>query len=595
MNKKNLFTGALLLLMAVSLNAYSAVSGADFSDANYGKSSETAYNTAAEEYKVSAELPATHIPFAEEQQVVDIVVDDLKETMEAQEAGSFNKVFTSFTDAAFFTEEGEQLSVPNMKVLINKNATSTFIEVKIPAGTEIKKDVYYLGKRNSSNVIEDLRVQGYEIYITLSAGNDDPMPFVNIEPNKDEQQVINVDVEPYKTEIGEYFSSVFIDGENYFLVNENTEMDGMSPAPKEDVMQEGISLTYTEAEGLILTAEPNTNVTPGKYFIIWDEGESYTDWRWWGISNAYINLTADITECTAQDIVIESSYTEWSDIVQTGFAASIKEQLGEEQFNSIFSATRQIAYCFVDTETSELYPLLLIYPDTEFVVQVIESGVAIDNRNVYLALFDWNTEKAIEMPIKIYTNLTVKEKVEAIDGELPATTVESGEEEIVVNISTEDLKFSWDFVDTKYFKAVFTDGASYRLNDEGKADMGLSLVYSESEEALKLTVPANAVMEKTTCYLANAEGGDFRDLGYTISIELEIKQKSSVEKVEAENTVLATENGVTVNAESANVEIYNVSGVLVTESLVNGTKDFALTNGLYLVKVGEKTSKVVVR
>lgn len=546
------------------------------------------------EYKVSVELPKTHIPFADERQVVAIQVDDLKETMEAQEAGSFDKVFTNFTNAAFYTEEGEQLSVPNMSVLIKQNANGTFIEMKVPAGTEIKKDVYYFGKMNGSYQMEDLRTQGYEIYITLSAGNDDPMPFVNVSPNKDEDQTIKIDTAPYVEELGEFYGDIFYDQQKYILVNENIEIGQDASISIDELKKSGISAIYTDENGLEMTVKANTVVEPGKYYFIFDYETEYADPRWYGIENAYINLTSNITECTIQDIVIES-YSPYSDIRQEGMADNLKNQLGLDMFNKLFTPTRKISYCFVDAETEELYPLFLIYPETEFVIQVTEEKVQIDNKKVRIALYDWNTEKPVELSVTIYTNLTVKTAIKIIDGELPATSVESGSEAMEVEISTEDLKFAWDFVNKEYWKAVFTDGATYRLNTENKEFTGLEMVYSEEKQVLTMTVPAEAELEKGIYYLATAEGKDLRDLGYTISIELEIKIGTSINDNEADNTVVVpVAGGIRVTTAAGNVTVYNISGQVVAERAIEGTDEIRTEKGLYLVRINNEVVKVVV-
>ncbi len=546
------------------------------------------------DYKVSVELPKTHIPFADEQQVVEIQVDDLKETMEAQEAGSFDKVFTNFTNAAFYTEEGEQLSIPNMSVLIKKNANGTFIQMKVPVGTEIKKDVYYFGKMNGSYQMEDLRKQGYEIYITLSAGNDDPMPFVNVSPNKDEEQTIKVDIAPYVEELGESFGDIFYDQQKYILVNENIEIDASSPISIDELKKSGVSAQYTEENGLELIVKANTVVEPDKYFFIWDYETEYADPRWYGIENVYINLTSNVTECTIQDIIIES-YTPYSDIPQEGMADNLKNQLGLEMFNKLFTPTRQISFCFLDAETDELYPLFLIYPETEFVVQVTEEGVKIDNKKVRISLYDWNTEKPVEMSVTIYTNLTVKTATKIIDGELPATSVESGSEDKEVEISTEDLKFEWDFVNKEYWKAVFTDGASYRLNTEDKQFTGLELVYSEEKQVLTMTVSAEAELEKGIYYLATSDGKDLRDSGYIISIQLEIKIGTSINANKADNTIVVpVAGGIRVTTVAGNVVVYNISGQVVAERTIDGTDEIKTEKGFYLVKISNEIVKVVV-
>lgn len=553
------------------------------------------YKSIKTEYKVSVELPKTHIPFADEQQVVEIQVDDLKETMEAQEEGSFDKVFTNFTNAAFYTEEGEQLSIPNLNILIKKNANGTFIQMKVPVGTEIKKDVYYFGKMNGSYQMEDLRKQGYEIYITLSAGNDDPMPFVNVSPNNSEEQTIKVDTAPYVEELGEFFGDIFYDQQKYILVNENIEIGEDASISIDELKESGISAQYTDENGLELIVKANTVVEPGKYFFIFDYETEYADPRWYGIENAYINLTSNVTECTIQDIVIES-YTPYSDILQEGMADNLKNQLGLELFNKLFTPTRQVSFCFVDAETDELYPLFLIYPATEFVVQVAEENVQIDNKKVRIALYDWNTEKPVEMSVTIYTNLTVKSSAKKIiDGELPATSVESGSEAMEVEISTEDLKFAWDFVNKEYWKAVFTDGATYRLNTENKEFTGLELVYSEEKQVLTITVPAEAELEKGIYYLATADGKDLRDLGYTISIELEIKNGTSINDNEADGTIVVpVAEGIRVTTAAGNIVVYNISGQVVAEKTIEGTDEIRTEKGLYLVRINNEVVKVVV-
>ena len=70
-----------------------------------------------------------------------------------------------------------------------------------------------------------------------------------------------------------------------------------------------------------------------------------------------------------------------------------------------------------------------------------------------------------------------------------------------------------------------------------------------------------------------------------------------VEEAEAETAnVYAVADGIkVVTAEVANVSIYTIAGVLVSEQTVSETTTIAMEKGVYIVKVADKVAKVVVK
>lgn len=72
-----------------------------------------------------------------------------------------------------------------------------------------------------------------------------------------------------------------------------------------------------------------------------------------------------------------------------------------------------------------------------------------------------------------------------------------------------------------------------------------------------------------------------------------VMDKSGVEEVAVENAVVNAANGVvTVNGD-VNVNIYTVDGAMVAAKKVNGVANFNLGKGLYIVKAGNVTKKVM--
>ncbi len=60
--------------------------------------------------------------------------------------------------------------------------------------------------------------------------------------------------------------------------------------------------------------------------------------------------------------------------------------------------------------------------------------------------------------------------------------------------------------------------------------------------------------------------------------------------------VYAVADGIkVVTAEVANVSIYTIAGVLVSEQTVSETTTIAMEKGVYIVKVADKVAKVVVK
>lgn len=77
--------------------------------------------------------------------------------------------------------------------------------------------------------------------------------------------------------------------------------------------------------------------------------------------------------------------------------------------------------------------------------------------------------------------------------------------------------------------------------------------------------------------------------------DLEIDPNGAVEEVAVENAVVNAANGVvTVNGD-VNVNIYTVDGAMVAAKKVNGVANFNLGKGLYIVKAGNVTKKVMLK
>ncbi|MBO5720640.1 MAG: T9SS type A sorting domain-containing protein, partial [Bacteroidales bacterium] len=72
---------------------------------------------------------------------------------------------------------------------------------------------------------------------------------------------------------------------------------------------------------------------------------------------------------------------------------------------------------------------------------------------------------------------------------------------------------------------------------------------------------------------------------------------TGVENAETAVTkVYAVAGGIAVEvAEAANVQVYTIAGTLVSEQTVSEKATIAMTQGVYIVKVADKVSKVIVK
>ena len=74
-----------------------------------------------------------------------------------------------------------------------------------------------------------------------------------------------------------------------------------------------------------------------------------------------------------------------------------------------------------------------------------------------------------------------------------------------------------------------------------------------------------------------------------------VKDGSGVEAVEAKAEVIASESGVTVRGYAGLVKIHNVVGQQSKVVSVNGNQDIVLDKGIYIVVLGDKAFKVIVK
>lgn len=543
-----------------------------------------------DQYAISAELPETFFPLSDKTQNYTISLEAVKTAMEAKEEGLFNKVFPSYTNIYFFNEAGEEFTSAGLSAY----TTGENITVRVPANTVFGKEVFHLGKMNiSTSTREDLRVtENYNFTITLSAG--ETMPVIELEGSSEEQKV-TLDIDAFKDAAGEYFADVFMDGSNFVIVPEDSDPEAAATPV------DGVTLSYTEAEGLVMTIAPDTYVSKAKYYLVTDFGGEYSDWRNYGL-NLYFTLYVQqpvAEEYVAPDIIMES-YVPFSPVLMEDYDEQLKEIMSEDLFNKVFTGT---SYGFKNVETGEyIEGVSMNYNRDEnnvynFSFIVFNERVNIENLKVQFMGYDWNTEQPVELDVKIVLNLTAKNpNVQLIEGQLPDTKITYNEEVQTVEISTAGLKRAWNFQDPSYFSEVFVDGNAYLFmseNDELLED--IEMVYSAEKEALVATVAAGALVPEATFYLFDGTNfADFRDKGFEVTIKLSV-EKNAVSETENDFAVYATPAGIMVKADGAQAAVYSLSGSKVAEAAVSGEREFALSQGIYLVRVGDKVVKAVVK
>lgn len=542
-----------------------------------------------DQYAVSAELPETFFPLSDKTQNYTISLEPVKTAMEAREEGLFDKVFPAYTNIYFFNEAGEEFTSAGLSAY----TTGENMTVRVPANTVFGKEEFHLGKMNiSTSTREDLRVtENYNFTITLSAG--ETMPVVELEGSSEEQRV-NIGTDAFKEAAGEFFADVFMDGSNFVIVPEDSDPEAAT-APVD-----GVTLHYTEAEGLVLTVAPDTYVSKAKYYLVTDFGGEYSDWRNYGL-NLYFTLSVlqpVAEEYVAPDIVFES-YVLYSPVVMEDYDEQLKEIMTEDLFNKVFTGK---SYGFRNLDTGEYIDGVGVnYNKDEnnvynFTFIVFDERVNIENLKVQFVGYDWNTEQPVELGARIVLNLTVKNpSVQTIKGQLPDTKIIYSEDVQTVEISTEGLQRAWNFQDPSYFSQVFVDGNAYLLLSENNELLeDIEMVYSAEKNALVATVAAGALVpEATFCLFDGTNFTDLRDKGFEVTVKLSV-EKNAVNEAEDGFAVYATPAGIMVRAEGAQAAVYNLGGSKVAEAAVCGEREFALTQGIYLVRVGDKVVKAVV-
>ncbi|MBR5533042.1 MAG: discoidin domain-containing protein [Bacteroidales bacterium] len=147
---------------------------------------------------------------------------------------------------------------------------------------------------------------------------------------------------------------------------------------------------------------------------------------------------------------------------------------------------------------------------------------------------------------------------------------------------------------------VSPDGEQYAYGEEVPF-LGTLAIFArpgEGETLLSLTINGDEV--------DMSEDGDFMYYGdyFFDSVESAIHvvaeftgTYTGVENAETAATkVYAVAGGIAVEvAEAANVQVYTIAGTLVSEQTVSEKATIAMTQGVYIVKVADKVSKVIVK
>lgn len=542
---------------------------------------------AANEYTVTASLPKTEIQPSDKAQNISIDMANVVNALEAVEEGLYDKVFPAYTTVYLFNEDGKESALG----LTCYTSAQKTLNVRIPANTTFPEQTLYLGKLNiETSAHEDLRVtSGYSFSLTISAGSS--MPEITL-TKSNEEQTVDVELDGFMAVTGELFTEVFIDNSNFVLLHENGDL------------VDGVSLYYTEADGLKLTVNANTEVAKNKYYLAADFGKGeYTDFRLYGIE-LYITLAVEnprLDEYDADDIVVDE-YSIFTPVMIEGYAAKLKAMMGDSYFNEVFKTPG--TYVFIDPETSNmLNGITLNYnkidqTKAEFSLIVSEAIENIENKNVYLAEYDWNTESSLDLGVKIKLNLTVKGRaMSMVEGTLPDTHLKYSDEEQTVDISTESLEKKWYYENPSYILEVFKDGKPYMfISENGEYIPEIEMIYSSEKQVLTAKVYAGIEVPEGDYYLLNAETmQDFREIGYSVKIRLSVSKASSVRKETEPCRLTVTENGISIEAYSTEISIYNITGEIKTQQYINGKTEIALDKGLYIVSANGKAQKIVVR
>lgn len=539
------------------------------------------------EYTVTATLPKTEIQPSDKTQNISIDMTNVVNALNSVEEGLYDKVFPAYTTVYLFDEDGKESTLG----LTCYTSTQKTLNVRIPANTKFPEQTLYLGKLNvETSAHEDLRVtSGYSFSLTISAGS--LMPEITL-TKSDAEQTVDVALEGFMATAGELFQEVFIDNSNFVLLYENGDI------------LEGISLYYSETNGLKLTAEANTEVSLNKYYLAADFGEGeYADFRQYGIE-LYITLAIESPrqeEYDAEDIVVDE-YSIFKPVMIDGYAAKLKNMMGDSYFNEVFKTPG--TYVFIDSETDNMINgITLNYnkidqTEAEFSLIVSEEIENIENKNVYLAEYDWNTESSIDLKVKIKLCLTVKgHTTSMVEGSLPDTHLQYSDEEQTVDISTESLEKQWNYENPSYVPEVFKDGNQYMfISENGEYMPEIEMIYSSEKQVLTAKVYAGTEVPEGDYYLFNVETmQDFRELGYSVKINLSVSKTSSIEKETEAYRLTVVENGISIEAYSTEVRIYQLTGEILTQKYINGTTEIKLDKGVYIVSVNGKAQKIVVR
>ena len=81
------------------------------------------------------------------------------------------------------------------------------------------------------------------------------------------------------------------------------------------------------------------------------------------------------------------------------------------------------------------------------------------------------------------------------------------------------------------------------------------------------------------------------------NIRLKPSIETGITDVAAESaTIVASDGSITINTDApVNAAIFDITGKLAAKGTVNGNKTVSLPQGLYIIKLGSKTCKVLVR
>ena len=100
----------------------------------------------------------------------------------------------------------------------------------------------------------------------------------------------------------------------------------------------------------------------------------------------------------------------------------------------------------------------------------------------------------------------------------------------------------------------------------------------------------------------NADLAEYGDIFWELSEPTHIVAvfsgiSTGVDVVEAtETSIYAVAGGIMVEvAEATAVEVYSIAGTMVSSKVVSGAEAISIAQGIYIVKAGDKVSKVIVK